>query len=180
MNPIILPAPATPTREQLEYYRDQKLLNRRLAHNIDMLQHSRYVTGTRMMQIDRLVADLAAREAALSPLGNRICIALMRIPDIVDQTAVELRYLDLLSYRDRAGVLLNYCPSSDPSGNALYGSSLAITQQRGTTRRRSRARLLLLVVLLRRRITLLVATAQFHHHNIVQGQQRMVTAAGPG
>ena len=100
MNPIILPAPATPTREQLEYYRDQKLLNRRLAHNIDMLQHSRYVTGTRMMQIDRLVADLAAREAALSPLGNRICIALMRIPDIVDQTAVELRYLDLLSYDD--------------------------------------------------------------------------------
>ena len=96
MDPIILPHPATPIRQQLDFYRAEKYNNSKIARNIDTIKHCCYDSRMQSVQCQILVSELTAREAALSPLGNRICMALLRVPDPIDQMAVELRYLQLL------------------------------------------------------------------------------------
>lgn len=89
--------------EKLHYYRTEKLKVWQMAQRVDVLKH-REVPGYRCetYQIQVLVAEINQRERVLSPLGHRICEAILELPNPNAQLALELRYFDLLTIQDVA------------------------------------------------------------------------------
>lgn len=94
--PVLASPPAgSPTLELWEYYRREKSLDRRLARQIDCL------AGTAADR-DSLRQALNAREASLHPIGVQISNAILRLPSINAQLALELRYLESLTLSEVA------------------------------------------------------------------------------
>lgn len=102
MDTIIFPPPTATTREMLEFYRREKLKNRQIAHHIDSIYHAKYAGLTKETLITDLKSKLQRREDQLSPLGNEICHAILRLSNTDDQIAVEMRYLDAMPIRQIA------------------------------------------------------------------------------
>lgn len=93
--PALAPLPAGASiSDMFSYYRREKARDRRLARNIDA-----YGEAT---DIDALRRVLDAREAVLSPIGAQISDAIVRLPSINAQLALELRYLECLTVSETA------------------------------------------------------------------------------
>lgn len=92
------------TKKDMDAYRQAKLCNRRLSMDIDTLKATKRALADQVSpialaldtQIKKLTSTLNRSEENLSGIGSMIAAAIVTLPDLRQQLAMELYYLDLL------------------------------------------------------------------------------------
>lgn len=109
-------------KQEMDAYRQAKICNRRLAMDIDVIKATKRALADQSSpaalaldnQIKRLTQMLNHSEDALSGIGSMIAAAIVTLPDLHQQTVMELYYLDLLNVNQIAH-------TSGTSNQAVYG-----------------------------------------------------------